>query len=93
MENEHDLVARFVKNRHDFKTAQDFSNFVADIRDEIEKQGRLYELKEMIRYHLDAADRSQTDDERTTHLADIVVLEARISFLETPRETPPITSN
>jgi hypothetical protein len=87
-----ELLDRFVHSKYDETIGKSVAENLLALRDQIEKQGRLYELREMVKYHHKAMTISKTEDERTTHLADIVVLEARISYLENPRETPPVTS-
>lgn len=87
-----ELIERFVmNNRDDEATRNDLVEWLRDMQVAIEKKGRVAELKEMIKYHQRQADFSTSIEEKNTHLATIVVLEARLSYIEQPRETPPIT--
>lgn len=85
-----DIIDRFIENRYDNAVTQEIADWLNDIRVAIEKQGRIAELKEMIKYHHHMAEQSFSHEEKNTHLATVVVLEARVSFIEQPRETPPV---
>jgi len=87
-----DLLHQFIKSRYDENTSKVLVDQILSLREQIEQQGRLYELREMVKYHQKMADHAKTKDEKNTHIADIVVLEARISYLENPRDTPPVTT-
>lgn len=87
--NFEELVDRFVKSAHDPKTSVDIATGIQDIRNLIEAKGREYEVKEMIKYHTNAARLSPSEEEKNTHLASVVVLEQRLNFLQTHKQAPP----
>lgn len=91
-QNLEELMDRFVRHSDtDSVSLNEIGVWLQGIRVALETQGRMYEIKEMIKYHTKAAQLSPTEEEKNTHLASIMVLEGRLGFLEQPRETPPIT--
>jgi hypothetical protein len=87
-----ELIERFVKDRNDNRDTEEITSWLRSLRDEIEIQGRVYEIKEMIKYHSKASALAPSEEEKNTHLASIVVLEQRINFLLNPKQTKPTTS-
>lgn len=78
-----ELVNRFVSKEDHADATKQIGEFLDEARQSIERDGQIYELKRMIDYHQYMADLSQTTDaEKHVHLADIVVLQQRIAFLE-----------